>query len=77
MAYCEAAVARVSLPPDKVAPLLIAPAQAGPPTLSAVVLPLVHCGVGVLFSIFWRRSGLLLVPVFAHAFIDAVRNALQ
>ena len=43
----------------------------------AVALPLVHCGVGALFSIFWRRSGLLLVPVFAHAFIDAVRNALQ
>ena len=43
----------------------------------AVVLPLVHCGVGALFSIFWRRSGLLLVPVFAHAFIDALRNALQ
>jgi hypothetical protein len=43
----------------------------------AVVLPLVHCGVGALLSIFWRRSGLLLVPAFAHAFIDAVRNALQ
>jgi hypothetical protein len=43
----------------------------------AVALPLVHCGVGALFSIFWRRSGLLLVPVFAHAFIDALRNALQ
>jgi hypothetical protein len=43
----------------------------------ALALPLVHCGVGALFSIFWRRSGLLLVPVFAHAFIDAVRNALQ
>jgi hypothetical protein len=42
-----------------------------------VALPLVHCGIGALFSIFWRRSGLLLVPVFAHAFIDAVRNALQ
>ena len=46
--------------------------------LAAVVtLPLVHCGVGVFLSIFWRRSGLLLVPVFAHAFIDAVRNALH
>ena len=40
-------------------------------------LPLVHGGVGALLSIFWRRSGLLLVPVAAHAFIDAVRNALQ
>jgi len=43
----------------------------------ALALPLVHCGIGALFSFFWRRSGLLLVPVFAHAFIDAVRNALQ
>jgi hypothetical protein len=42
-----------------------------------VALPLVHCGVGALLSIFWRRSGLLLVPVCAHAFIDGVRNALQ
>ena len=42
-----------------------------------IALPLVHCGVGALLSIFWRRSGLLLVPVCAHAFIDAVRNALQ
>lgn len=42
-----------------------------------IALPLVHCGVGALLSHFWRRSGLLLVPVFAHAFIDAVRNALQ
>ena len=43
----------------------------------ALALPAVHCGVGALLSIFWRRSGLLLVPVCAHAFIDAVRNALQ
>lgn len=42
-----------------------------------ISLPLIHCGVGVFLSIFWRRSGLLLVPVAAHAFIDAVRNALQ
>ena len=41
-----------------------------------VMLPLVHCSVGVFLSIFWRRSGLLLVPVASHAFIDAVRNAL-
>jgi hypothetical protein len=43
----------------------------------AVALPLVHCGVGALLCHFWRGSGLLLVPVFAHAFVDAVRNALQ
>jgi len=39
-----------------------------------IVLPLSHGGVGALLSCFWRRSGLLLVPVFAHAFIDAVRK---
>ena len=42
-----------------------------------VTLPLVHGGVGALLSYFWRRSGILLAPVAAHAFIDAVRNALQ
>ncbi len=42
-----------------------------------VALPLVHGGVGALLSIFWRRSGLLLVPVCAHALIDAVRNSRQ
>ena len=42
-----------------------------------VMLPLVHIGVGVFFSICWRRSGLLFVPAIIHAFIDAVRNALQ
>jgi hypothetical protein len=42
-----------------------------------VMLPLVHIGVGVFFSICWRRSGLLFVPAIVHAFIDAVRNALH
>jgi len=42
-----------------------------------ILLPLVHCGVGALLSIFWRRSGLLLVPVFAHALIDAIRNGFH
>jgi len=42
-----------------------------------IVLPLVHCAVGVPFTFFRRRSGILLVPAAAHAFIDALRNALQ
>ena len=32
---------------------------------------------GVPFSIYWRRSGNLLVPGVPHALIDAVRNALM
>ncbi len=35
-----------------------------------------HCLVGVPLSLYWRRSGNLLVTVFPHALIDAVRNAL-
>jgi len=42
-----------------------------------VILPLVHCSVGMFFSFYWRRSGLLFVPATVHAFIDAVRNALH
>jgi membrane protease YdiL (CAAX protease family) len=32
--------------------------------------------MGVFLSIYWRRSGNLAVPGFAHAFGDAVRNIL-
>jgi membrane protease YdiL (CAAX protease family) len=32
--------------------------------------------VGPFFSLFWRRSGNLMVPGFVHAAIDSVRNAL-
>lgn len=32
--------------------------------------------VGVPLSLFWRRSGNLVVPAFTHAFIDAFRNVL-
>lgn len=35
-----------------------------------------HCAVGVPLSLYWRRSGNLMVPGVTHAFIDAVRNAL-
>jgi hypothetical protein len=42
-----------------------------------LVLSLVtwHCVVGVPLSFAWRRSGNLSGPAFAHAAIDAVRNA--
>jgi membrane protease YdiL (CAAX protease family) len=39
-------------------------------------LLVVHTAVGVPLSVYWRRSGNLAVPAAAHAFIDAVRNAL-
>lgn len=44
--------------------------------VTALRLVAVHSLVGVPLSIFWRRSGNLAVPAAAHAFIDAVRNAL-
>ena len=47
-----------------------------PLPLLIVQLLVVHCAVGVPFSIFWRRSGNLFVPGATHALIDAVRNAL-
>jgi len=36
----------------------------------------VHCAVGVPLSLYWRRSGNLLVSGSTHALVDAVRNAL-
>lgn len=36
----------------------------------------VHCAIGVPLSIYWRRSGNLLVPGATYALVDAVRNAL-
>ena len=41
-----------------------------------VVFPLVHALPGIPFSLFWRRSGNLVVPAAVHALIDAVRNML-
>jgi hypothetical protein len=38
---------------------------------------LFHSLVGVPLSLFWRRSGNLAVPAFAHAWIDALRDSLQ
>jgi len=47
-------------------------------TLLATIgqLLLLHVPVGVFLSVYWRRSGNLLVPGSTHAFMDAVRNAI-
>jgi membrane protease YdiL (CAAX protease family) len=37
----------------------------------------VHILIGVPMSLAWRRTGNLLVPVIAHALIDAFRNAMM
>jgi membrane protease YdiL (CAAX protease family) len=44
--------------------------------LLVVELLAVHILIGVPLSFAWRRSGNLAGPAFAHAAIDAVRNAL-
>lgn len=36
-----------------------------------------HCLVGIPLSLWWRKSGNLVVPAFSHALIDAARNALM
>jgi membrane protease YdiL (CAAX protease family) len=43
----------------------------------AGMLVVVHSLVGVPLSLYWRKSGNLLVPGFAHALVDAIRNAIQ
>ncbi len=48
----------------------------GPVLAIAPMLVIVHCILGVPLSIYWRRSGNLLVPASAHALGDAARNAL-
>jgi membrane protease YdiL (CAAX protease family) len=40
------------------------------------VFPITHAIIGVPFSLFWRRSGNLLVPAAVHALIDAIRNTI-
>jgi membrane protease YdiL (CAAX protease family) len=39
-------------------------------------LLLLQVAVGPFLSIYWRKSGNLMVPGFAHATIDSIRNAL-
>jgi membrane protease YdiL (CAAX protease family) len=43
---------------------------------SIVVLLLVHCPFGVVLSLFWRRTGTLVIPGLSRAFSDALRDAL-
>jgi hypothetical protein len=40
-------------------------------------LPMLMCISGIPFSIFWRRSGSLLVTATVHALIDGIRNGLM
>jgi membrane protease YdiL (CAAX protease family) len=44
---------------------------------TAASLLVIHILVGVPLSLYWRKSGNLLVPGFAHALVDAIRNAIQ
>jgi Type II CAAX prenyl endopeptidase Rce1-like len=41
-----------------------------------VLIGYLEWAVGPFLSLFWRRSGNLMVPGFAHATIDSFRNAL-
>jgi len=43
---------------------------------TVAALMFVHGLIGVPLSLYWRRSGNLGVPSLAHAWIDAVRDAL-
>lgn len=43
----------------------------------AIPLMSIHCLVGIPLSFAWRKGGLLFLPAVVHAFVDAVRNALQ
>jgi membrane protease YdiL (CAAX protease family) len=44
------------------------------PGASVIQLLVVQGLVGPFLSLFWRRSGNLMVPGFAHAVSDSVRN---
>jgi membrane protease YdiL (CAAX protease family) len=39
--------------------------------------PVIHLAFGLSFSMYWRRSGSLLVPAAVHSFIDAFRNVVM
>lgn|SRR5271157_956314 len=55
------------------------PLAIGSAPLAGLIMPhvVVHCLIGVPLSIYWRRSGNLVVPGAAHALVDALRNMLQ
>jgi membrane protease YdiL (CAAX protease family) len=40
------------------------------------VLLLAHVPFGLALSLFWRKSGNLIVPALSHALADAIRNAI-
>jgi membrane protease YdiL (CAAX protease family) len=46
------------------------------PSATILQLLIVQVAVGPFLSLFWRKSGNLMVPGFAHALNDSVRNAL-
>jgi membrane protease YdiL (CAAX protease family) len=52
------------------------PAMPHATVVTALVLVIFHCILGVPLSFAWRRSGNLAVPAAVHAFVDAFRNAL-
>jgi membrane protease YdiL (CAAX protease family) len=41
-----------------------------------VDLLLVQGAIGYFLSIYWRKSGNLIVPGSVHAFVDSIRNGL-
>jgi hypothetical protein len=55
------------------------PLAIGSAPLASLILPhvIAHCLIGIPLSIYWRRSGNLVVPGAAHAIVDALRNMLQ
>jgi membrane protease YdiL (CAAX protease family) len=40
------------------------------------MLLFVHCPIGVVLSLYWRRTGTLVIPGASHALLDALRDAL-
>jgi membrane protease YdiL (CAAX protease family) len=41
------------------------------------VLLYVHVPYGMCLSIFWRKTGNLLIPAASHSLGDAIRNAIM
>jgi hypothetical protein len=60
----------------RMAGLSVAATDQSLPVTIALLLS-VQCVIGVPMSQAWRRTGNLMVPVIAHALIDAFRNALM
>jgi len=43
---------------------------------TVAMLVCVHVPYGVCFSLYWRKTGNLLVPAICHSLTDAIRNAI-